>query len=261
MEIPMKKILTSLAAVATLTTALSADFARVEMGVGAWSQTPSGYATRTDGDGFLNLEGTYTSSEEDSQEIYAWLLVKHPLPIIPNIRLEYVSVSDEGKTSGKVNGIGVTDGPTTLDTNQYDIIPYYNILDNNFWITLDLGLDIKVIESDTKVEGTSGIPPFTITGTIYDETDTTVIPLLYVRTRVEIPVTNIGLEADAKVITDGTNTMYDVRAKIDYTLGFVPVVQPALEVGYRIQQLTVDDGDTQVDLNYAGVYAGLMLRF
>jgi outer membrane protein len=267
MELSMKKILTSLAAVVTLASTLSADLARVEMGVGVFEQTPSGYATRTDGDGFLNLDGTYRSSENSVSEMYAWLLIKHPIPIIPNLRLEYVSISDEGITTGKVEGISVADGPTTVDTKQYDIIPYYNILDNTFWITLDLGLDIKVIESDTNVQAgiplvSSFAPSFTTpSATLYSSTDTTAIPLLYVRTRVEIPVTNIGLEADVKAISDGTNTFYDVRAKVDYTLGFIPVIQPALEIGYRIQQLTVDDGDTQIDLNYAGVYAGLMLRF
>jgi outer membrane protein len=259
MELRMKKILTSLAAIATLASTLSADFSRLEMGVGVFEQTPTGYVTRTDSDGFLNLDGTYTSSENSVDEMYAWLLIKHPIPIIPNLRLEYVSVSDEGITTGKVNGIGVADGPTTIDTKQYDIIPYYNILDNTFWITLDLGLDIKVIESDTNVQ--AGVPLASASPTLYSSTDTTAIPLLYVRTRVEIPVTNIGLEADVKAISDGTNTFYDVRAKVDYTLGFIPVIQPALEVGYRVQQLTVDDGSTQIDLTYSGVYAGLMLRF
>ena len=257
----MKKILTSLAAIATLASTLSADFARVEMGAGLWTQTPTGHATRTDGDGALSLNGTFESSEKSSDEMYAWLLIKHPLPILPNLRLEYVSVYDEGLTSGKVNGYQATDNmPTSFDTKQFDIIPYYNILDNTAWITIDLGLDIKVLQSDTKVSkiGT-GIPSLPTTS--YSSTDTTVIPLLYVRSRVEIPVTNIGLEADVKAISDGTNTVYDVRAKVDYTLDFIPVVQPALEVGYRIQQITVDDGDTQIDLNYSGVYAGLMLRF
>ena len=55
--------------------------------------------------------------------------------------------------------------------------------------------------------------------------------------------------------------MYDVRAKVDYTFDITPIIQPAIEVGYRVQQITVDDGENQVDLNYAGVYAGLMLRF
>jgi len=256
----MKKILTSLAAVVTLASTLSADFARVEMGAGVWSQTPTGFASRTDGDGALNLDGTYTSSEKDSQEMYAWVLVKHPLPILPNLRLEYVSVYDEGLTDGKINGYQATnDMPTTLDTVQYDVIPYYNILDNTFWTTIDLGLDIKFIQADTEIKEI-GVAGSLLTAS-YSSSDTTVVPLLYVRTRVQVPMTGLAAEADIKAISDGTNTLYDIRAKIDYTLDIFPVIQPAIEVGYRIQQLTVDDGDTQIDLNYSGVYAGVMLRF
>jgi len=252
----MKKLLTACALTTLFGASLQADIMRVEAGVGAWAQTPSGYASRNDGGGLIDLEGDYISSENESTETYAWILFKHPLPIIPNLRLEYVTVSDEGKTSGTVNGIGVPDGtPTTIDMTQYDIIPYYNLLDNTFWMTVDLGLDVKVIQSDTTV---SAVQPL-YDG--YSSTDTTVIPLIYLRTRVEIPVTNIGLEADAKAITDGTNTMYDLRAKVDYTLDFIPVVQPGLEVGYRVQKIIIDDGANQVDLEYAGVYAGLMVRF
>jgi outer membrane protein len=251
----MKKILTSLAVVTTLASTLSADFARVEMGAGVWSQTPSGYAERTDGDGALNLNGKYTSSEKNSQETYVWALIKHPIPILPNLRLEYVSVHDEGGTTGKINGFPIYgSAPTTLDEKQYDIVPYYNILDNTFWTTIDLGLDIKVIQTDSAVGSTLGFEGYT-------SSDTTVVPLLYARARVQVPLTGFGAETDVKVISDGTNTLYDIRAKVDYTFDIFPIVQPALEVGYRVQQITIDDGDTQVDLNYAGLYAGLMLRF
>ena len=260
----MKKLLTACALTTLFGASLQADIMRVEAGVGAWAQTPSGYANRNDGDGLIDLDGTFTSSEKESTETYAWILFKHPLPIIPNLRLEYVTVSDEGKTSGRVNGMEIPDGeaaPTTIDMTQYDIIPYYNLLDNTFWMTVDLGLDVKVIQSDTTVAAVSSPIPGVSDFPGYSSTDTTVIPLIYLRTRVEIPVTNIGLEADAKAITDGTNTMYDLRAKVDYTLDFIPVVQPGLEVGYRVQKLIVDDGANQVDLEYAGVYAGLMVRF
>jgi len=251
----MKKLLSTLALGATLTTIANADFIRIEAGAGAWQETPSGYATRTDSDGFLNLDGTYTSSETESTEGYAWILLKHPLPIIPNLRLEYVSISDEGTTTGKVNGISLPAGgaPTTMDFKEYDIIPYYNLLDNTFWMTVDVGLDVKIMQSDVTVGAVGAYKG-------YSSTDTTAIPLLYLRTRVEIPTTNIGVEADVKAITDGTNTMYDAIAKVDYTFD-LDVLKPGIEVGYRVQRLITDDGSTQVDLQYKGPYAGLMLRF
>jgi len=253
----MKKILTTLSMAAILATSASADFLRVEAGAGAWQQTPSGYAARTDGDGVLDLNGRYDSLENDSTEMYAWILFKHPLPIIPNLRLEYVTISDEGVTTGSVAGMPIPGAaPTTIDMTQYDIIPYYNLLDNTFWMTVDLGIDIKVIQSDVAV---AAVEPY-FDG--YESTDTTVIPFVYLRGRVQVPTTGLGLEADAKVISDGTNTMYDVRAKVDYTFDITPLVQPGIEVGYRVQQVTIDDGDdAQVDLSYSGVYAGVMLRF
>ena len=255
-ERKMKKFFSSLCAAALLTTAAQADFLRVEMGGGVWEQTPKGYATRTDGGGVLDLSGTYTSSQKDSSEVYAWMLFKHPLPLIPNLRLEYVTMSDEGQTKGSVGGMNIPgSAPTTIDTKQYDIVPYYNLLDNTFWLTLDLGLDLKVIQSDATV-GAVGI----FSG--YSSNDDVVVPLLYLRTRVQVPATGLGVEADAKAITDGTNTLYDVRAKIDYTFTFIPLIQPGIEVGYRAQKLKVDDGTkSQIDLDYKGVYAGVMLRF
>ena len=97
----------------------------------------------------------------------------------------------------------------------------------------------------------------------YNESASLVIPLLYARTRVQVPGTGIGFEADIKYITTGSTTVYDARAKVDYTFESVPVVQPAIELGYRTQQFTVDEADYDVktDIDFSGIYAGLMLRF
>ena len=255
----MKKILSSLALGATLASSVAnADFIRVEAGAGAWTQTPSGYA---DGTGILNLNGKYTSAEKEKTGAYAWIFLKHPLPIIPNLRLEYVSFSDEGTTTGKVHGLSLPTGgaPTTIDIQQYDAIPYYNLLDNTFWITIDAGIDVKVIQSDSTIGAVKALGVTAYKGD--SSSNTTVVPLVYLRSRVQIPTTNLGIEAEGKAITDGTNTMYDVQAKVDYTFDFVPVIQPAIEVGYRMQKLRVDDGSNQVDLTYQGPYMGIMARF
>lgn len=251
----MKKIVTTLATVAVLATTASADFTRVEMGAGSWVQTPKGYIDLSDGSGALNLNGSYISNETTATDMYVWALIKHPIPVVPNLRLEYVTITDQGETTGKVNGVSIpTSAHTTLDTKEFDIVPYYNILDNTFWTTIDVGVDVKVVKTDSNIEATGAFAG-------YSSSDTTTIPLIYLRSRVEIPATEIGFETDVKAIVYGGNTMYDVRAKVDYTFDVSPIVQPAIELGYRVQQLTVDDGNNQVDLNYAGVYAGLMLRF
>ncbi|MFA5455391.1 MAG: TIGR04219 family outer membrane beta-barrel protein [Sulfurimonas sp.] len=250
----MKKVLYTLSCGALLASSVMADIARVEMGAGAWMQESKGTATYTDG----GADGSYISSEKDSSEPYVWALIKHPVPVLPNLRLEYVSLKDSGVASGQFKDFDIGAATTSLsyDMKQYDIIPYYNILDNTSWITLDLGLDIKIVDTSYAV-----VPSGVFTG--YSDSITFAVPLIYARTRVEIPATDIGLEADIKYITTGDSTVYDARAKVDYTFDFTPVVQPALEVGYRVQKIDIDESsvDAKLDIEFSGFYAGLMLRF
>ncbi len=254
----MKKILTTLVGGALLASSLSADFARVEMGVGAWMQTPSGEVSYEES----GATGNDVSDEKDSTEGYAWVLIKHPVPVLPNLRLEYASTVTTGKVSGGFEDFTIPNGEVSdskLESTQYDIIPYYNILDNTAWVTLDLGIDLKIMETSYKATAleVSGVEVFEG----YSDSASTVLPLLYVRGRVEIPVTNIGVEADIKYISYDTATMYDARVKVDYTLDMIPVVQPAIEIGYRVQKMDIDDDDATVDLEFSGVYVGMMLRF
>ena len=257
----MKKILTALASILALSTTANADFARLEGGAGAWMQTPSTHMEYQDSTG---LSGTDDSIGQDETQGYIWMLIKHPIPIVPNLRLEYVNISSVGLANGEFTffpiGDELEDTPSSIEMTQFDIIPYYNILDNTFWMSLDLGLDIKVIE--TTYTAKPEVESFGVSLGDYVEVSTTVIPMLYVRARTEIPTTNIGLEADVKYITDGTSSLSDIRLKVDYTLDFIPVVQPAIELGYRIQTMDIEtDEDLIADYEFSGVYVGVMLRF
>jgi len=171
-----------------------------------------------------------------------------------------VTLANTGTATGTFKDFTASGGKTSLDMTQYDIIPYYNILDNTAWITLDLGVDLKIVELDYKADGVTMVGSL---DTSYSDTTSVVIPLAYARARVEIPATNIGLESDVKYISNGSSTVYDVRAKVDYTFDFTPLVQPALEMGYRVQKIDIDEQDVngKMDLEFAGFYAGLMLRF
>ncbi len=246
----MKKILTSLVVGAILATVANADLSRIEMGAGSWLNTPSGGGvTSSDSDRLLRLDGEYQSDESASGEFYFWMLIKQPVPVVPNIRLEYTTIEDQGKTTGTHDGDSYDNEDTDIRIRQYDLVGYYNLLDNTAWTTLDLGLDLKVISSRANIDSKD-----------YTYKDSMVIPLLYARTRVDVPATNIGFEADVKYITDGDSTMYDIRAKVDYSFDFA-MTRPALELGYRMQKFDIDDHGTKMDLDYGGIYAGMMLRF
>ena len=247
----MNKILSVLAFSAVLASISYADMTRVEMGAGAWMQTPSGTANYN-----ALLGGSDTLDKDQKLEPYVWLLIKHSIAIVPNLRLEYSTIEATGNPVGNWGGTAFTSGAkSTLDITQYDIIPYYNLLDNTAWITLDIGLDVKLIDANYEASEA--------TLTTYSNKENIVIPLGYLRVRVEIPRTNIGIEGDVKYVSYGSSRFSDMRAKIDYTFDISPIVQPAIEVGYRQEEIKIDDSSANIktDLTFSGIYAGVMLRF
>lgn len=246
-----------IAALAVFTSSVAqADFLRIEAGAGAWQTTPSGtvaYQTNT-------FDAVDNMGYKEETASYLWINFKHPIPILPNVRIEYTAPKFDGasETSIDWNGQTYTVGAASeLQAKQTDIALYYNLLDNTFWATLDLGLDIKFTDVSFTLRDTTG------TVSDFNESGSLPIPMLYARTRIQIPATDIGIEADVKYITYGDITVYDARAKVDYTLSFVPVVQPAIELGYRTQKFQIDDSsiDFNTNVEFTGIYAGLMLRF
>lgn len=209
--------------------ALSADFLRVEGGAGVFQASPGGTFDAEKGGAEIDLKDAGIDTESD---LYLWAYLKHPLPLIPNVRLEYLSLahSPEGNA-------------TAFDVNELDGILYYNLLDDTLFVTVDVGVDIKYIASDSKG---------------FDDSQT--IGLLYARGRIE-PTTSLGFEMLLKATNYGDNKGYDLRIKADYTLDFIPLVQPGLELGYRIHKIEYAIGDYINKGEYSGVYGGLMIRF
>ena len=253
----MKKYLTVLAFLGLMASSAHADMHRVEAGAGVWMQKPKGDLSYSQGAAY----GKDVVNDKEKNNNYAWILVKHSIPVLPNIRLEYVNVENTGQASGKFEDFEAALGTqTALKMKQFDIIPYYNILDNTPWLTVDLGVDVKVIDIEYAA---SGVTVKGVAGENYSESVTVAIPLVYVRARVEIPGTDIGFEGDVKYVTYDGSTVSDMRVKVDYTLGFIPVIQPAIEVGYRAQKIDISNSSVKTDINidYSGAYVGLMLRF
>lgn len=261
----MKNILITLVVLATT---LSADFIKVEAGGGMWNQTSKGFIEYTN--------DTITAKNESQKKYllnsYAWMYVKHFLPLIPNLRIEYSNIKDKSllTSTGKILGLDakVTNLPTTLELTQIEMIPYYNLLDNTFWVTIDVGVDLKLInyiasstgEAEVDISGASITTATNLSA--YNSKGILLVPLLYLRTRVQIPFTGIGIEASKKLITYGKTSLSDLNIKLDYTLNFIPVIQPGIEIGYRLMSIKASIKDTgTIDYTFSGIYAGMMLRF
>ena len=263
----MRLITTMISTLLLTNIALSADRWTIDAGAGVLSNSASG-TIRSTLNQTLEFKDTLDTHDE-TKDGYFYISLKHPIPILPNIRLEYVDVS----TSGNSTEVGVkstfipgniaissSDVKSSLGMTQYDAILFYNLLDQTMGMTLDLGLDVKYLVSDYKVDA------------VIESSDSSVIPLVYVRGRFDIPMVDIGLEGDVKYITDGSSTVYDLRVKVDYTMMFIPVVHPGIELGYRIEQFTSDgdessligpilSSDTDSDIGFSGIYGGITVKF
>jgi outer membrane protein len=255
----MSKILSGLLLAGLLGASAQADLLRVEMGAGAWQNELSG--TITSGTPPIDIADISALNYDKETKGYAWVYIKHPVPILPNLRLEYAAVDFSGTSTRDFDYKGVTYTPnakTDLTLDQFDIIMYYNLLDNTAWMTLDIGLDVKVVQAEFNAVQSSGLNGVT-------EKETLPLPMAYGRARVEIPGTDIGLEGNVKYTAYKDSKVTDYAIKADYTLVDILPVDVGLEVGYRFQQFDIDGADfsidTSLDVEIDGVFAGATIRF
>ena len=234
---------------------LQADFFRFEMGAGIWSQSSSGSLQHKKDKYELDLADDL--GVDNSQDFYLWVYLKHPIPIIPNARMEYTKTTLDGSSSETVfiyNGKDYLQGSKyNLGIEQIDAILYYNILDNLAWITVDLGLNIKYMKQSYQFANNDAV------------SDSLLIPLLYGRGRFEIPSTNLALEGNIKYFTYGDSMLGDIKVKVDYTFD-TPILQPSIELGYRYEAIKTSHNDfsdlhNDTDIIMSGVYLGAMIRY
>ncbi len=246
----MKKLLLSVVTLGLLNAVSFADTLGAEVGYAKWSPSLSG--TIQDGTDSLDFEDDlgYGSSESNS---FLWLYVDHPIPLFPNVKLQKTNYSDSAR--GKISKTITFDGAkfvanavadSKLTLNQTDIIAYWRILDN--WINFDLGLNIKAIDGNIKIDTTTKHA---------DEDFKVIVPALYTKVRFDLPFSGFSVEGDMSYIGNGTNEVSDSKFGVVYEnehgLGGT--------LGIRTQRFKLDDDDTLVDINIKGTYAGIFYHF
>jgi len=247
-----KKILVGAILASSFTTLLSADTLGVEAGYAIWSPKLTGNIKK-DGDS-IDLENDlgYGSTKINS---FVWGYLDHPVPVLPNIKIQYTSYSDSasGMLKKTFTYAGKSFSANTYATseitlNQLDVIPYWRILDN--WVNFDIGLNIKNIDGNLKIDTIT--PPRHV-----DEDFKVTVPMLYAKARFDMPFTGLSVESDISYISYSGNKLTDFKAGVVYQYKVIGAT-----LGYRKENLTLDDiDDTYGDINIAGVYAGVFLHF
>ena len=143
----MNKILSIAAISALLATAANADLMRIEGAVGVWQTDPTGDISY----GSNSFDLSDAAGFESTQNMYAWIYLKHPIPIVPNLRLEYADPSFDGKVTSRSITLANGDerslwimlpGRYTFSTKQAEIMEMLSgkleiKLTNENWKTLN----------------------------------------------------------------------------------------------------------------------------
>jgi len=227
---------------------MHADTVGGEISLGFFNHQPSGHASYKGN--AADIEDTLGFNEE--QDIFFKAYLEHPLPVIPNVKLGYTTLSHEGISSvndftwGDNTYNGTIDSSVSLDMT--DVTLYYEFLDN--WAETDAGLTLRYISGNMDVRSSeeSDVARFSIW-----------IPMLYAKVRFTLPVTDLSFQLEANAISYWDITAYDYELSARYTLA----MGLGLEAGYKAFHLNSDElvNGFHADMDFSGPYAAAIWDF
>lgn len=237
-----------------LTPTLQADtLLGLYVGADAWR-------TATDG-GFAHTQQFQSLNFSDKTQASYYVALEHPIPILPNIRIQHTPLDANGVTTLSSNlslnnntfqaGSSINN---QVDLTSTDYILYYEILDNSL-ISLDLGLNAKYIKGSVLVSDVT-------TGIAAGQNASEFVPTVYAAATIGLPLTGLEVFASGSYISYDDNRVYDAQAGIAYAVIDNIAVDLRLKAGYRAVNLKLDDIDNlYTDIDFSGAFVGLELHF
>ncbi len=224
----------------------NADVLGLGASIGYWDSDLSGTAS-TGGDR-VDVDNDLDLSNNGEANLSAYL--EHPVPLLPNVRLSYVKIDQDGRSQigSGFDGIPATaEVASQLDWRQMDLTLYYEVLDN--WVNLDLGLTARDLDGELVVQqvGTTNVSR--------TEVDA-VLPMLYAAARFDLPLTGVSLGLDGNVVSYGGDSLYDYDAYGQYQFAGVRV-----RAGYREMAVDYEDGDDRLDVDISGPFVSAGFTF
>ena len=250
----MKKHLLSLAFTGLLVPqmAVSDTIFGVYAGGGVWSTDVDGDFTFVGVGGNDEIDLSEDLDLEGESNTVLYVAVEHPLPFIPNIKLQRSEMTSDSTTT-LTESIDFDDVTfpvnevvnSTIDLSHTDATLYYELLDN--WVSLDVGLTIRLFDGEIDISSESDP---TLTDTL--EIDAP-IPMLYGKAQIDLPFSGFSVAAELNTLGVVSDLTIKGAYESPYRFG--------VEAGYRTFSVSlddVDDLDTSIDVD--GIYMGLTLH-
>lgn len=243
----MKKNFLLLSLTASLGVELNADMLGLEVGGAYWATQTSGNV-KYKGD---SIDIQKDLGYKDFNTNFFWATLEHPIPFIPNLKIQHTSFDNDASKVANVTFDNKTYTGTiksNLTLNQTDFIAYYELLDN--WISLDLGINGKYIDAQVSMNS------FGQTASSKDLNY--VIPMAYGKVKFQLPFSGLSVESDVSYIGYNSNKFYDLKGGVSYETKF----GLGATAGYRYEKLELDNlSDVYSNLEISGAYVGLFYHF
>lgn len=233
-----------LASLGTLPMAATADIVGLGASIGYWDSDLSGRAVNQGS--AVDVENDLNLSNSGRTDFSAYL--EHPVPLLPNIRVNYLSIDQSGRGTLTTSFDGIGAGVpvnSELELNQLDIILYYEVLDN--WVNLDLGLTARDLDGELTVAGGGALSRTEIDA---------VIPMLYVAARFDLPLSGLSVGVDGNAIAFDGDSVYDFNAYGQYSFSGA-----YLRAGYRQMTVDYEDGNDRLDIELGGPFVSAGFTF
>ncbi|MGK0498387.1 MAG: outer membrane protein [Oceanicoccus sp.] len=233
---------------------LKADTVGFQVGANIWQQSFSGKVLAdSNSTNTIDIEDDLAYDDEQASNFYVAL--EHPIPLLPNIRLAQTEIDvSEASTfnrnidfDGEIYNVN-EEITSSSDLSHTDVTLYYELLDN--WISLDVGITARIFSEGFNIQSLT-----TSSGFELDET----LPLVYLATKFDLPLSGLYVGAHANVIS------YDGNSIVDYSinLGYETKLGLGIEAGFRSLKLDYeeDSDDEAADITIDGGYVGLFYHF
>lgn len=245
---------------ATILASLMSSTASADMIAGLYVGA-QGWNMGTDG-GFAYSSSLTDFSFDDESQGSFYVAVEHPIPLVPNVKIQRTSMDTNGDvtlTSNFTfnNNLFITSSSLTtdLDVSNTDYILYYELFDNDL-ITFDLGINGKYVDGSILVQDRNDI------SNNASSSFSGIVPMVYSKLALGLPLTGWGAFVEGSFLSIDDNTLYDYQAAVTYSLLDNIAVDLTVQLGYRSLTLELDDLDNiYTDLEFKGVFAGVEVHF
>ncbi|QVL43375.1 MAG: TIGR04219 family outer membrane beta-barrel protein [Alcanivorax sp.] len=248
----MKKItlMAGLAALSAAPFAQAAPLVDVYAGGYAWSPDTSGSIASGSND--IDMEDDLGFDESDQTVLYVGL--EHAVPVLPNVRLRYMDLSDDGNNTVvspiTFNGeILAGNLASEYDMEMLDGTFYWSPLDNV--VKLDLGVTVRQMDADFTIRSQT-------VGNVASESASETFPLAHGAVRANLPLTGVYVGGEINAIEYDGSGMRDFDAHIGWQSDFLLGVK----AGYSRLEVELDDvSGLDSDLEIGGPYLAATFRF